>query len=227
MTRSNSEIKSDILNNLGRDARLQANKIKIEVNGGQAVVTGNVQSYQAREAAESDIWAVFGVTTVDNRLEIVFPPEFTRPSDEAIRENVQRLLAWDPDIYLERIEAFVQESRVILEGSVDSLWKKFRVEELVRNAGGVLAVTNKLAVIPSSDTSDERIGQDIIGILNRNSAIDVNSISVEVQNGNVRLIGTASGRNAFDVAEDIARYTQGVVHVDNQLVISGRRVSLS
>ncbi|HEX3019788.1 MAG TPA: BON domain-containing protein [Chitinispirillaceae bacterium] len=227
MPRSNSDIKGDILDNLARDTRLQSEKIKLEISGGLVVITGNVQSYQAREAVESDVWAVSGVSTVDNRLDIVFPPEFKRPSDEAILESVKRLLAWDPDIFLERIDAFVHEGRVILEGSVDRLWKKYRAEKLVRDAGGVMVVVNKLVVIPSGEYSDERIGQDIISILNRNSILDVNSISVEVQKGLVRLIGAVPSRTAFDVAEDIARYTQGVVNVDNQLVISAEKSSLS
>ncbi|HEX2957676.1 MAG TPA: BON domain-containing protein [Chitinispirillaceae bacterium] len=226
MPRSNSDIKGDILDNLARDSRLQSDKVKFEISGGLVVITGSVQSYQAREAVESDVWAVSGVTAVDNRLDIVFPPEFKRPSDEAILESVKRLLAWDPDIFLERIDAFVHEGRVILEGSVDTLWKKYRAEKLVRDAGGVMVVVNKLVVIPSGENSDERIGQDIISIFNRNSVLDVNSIAVEVQKGIVRLIGTVSGRTAFDVAEDIARYTQGVVNVDNQLVISGEKSSL-
>jgi osmotically-inducible protein OsmY len=221
MPRSNSEIKSDILNNLIRDSRLQHSKIKVEVDSGMVVLTGSVQSFQAREATESNIWAVSGVTAIDNRLNIIFPREFKKPSDDAIRENVQRILVCDPDVFLERIVPFVQDGTVILEGSVDALWKKFRVQQLVQNAGGVLAIINKLTVTPFINMSDERIGKDITGLLNRNTALNVNAITVEVQNGNVRLAGTVANRSAFDIAEDIARYTQGVIHVDNKLVIRG------
>lgn len=82
-------------------------------------------------------------------------------------------------------------------------------------------MVNKLAVVTTGDVTDERIGQEITGLLNRNFALNVNTISVEVQNGNVRLSGTVPDRNAFDIAEDIVRYTQGVTNVDNQLVIRG------
>lgn len=219
MPGNNENIKRDILNNIARDSRIESNKVKLEISDGMVVLTGSVQSYQARDAIESDVWAVSGVYAVDNKLDIVFPAEFIRPSDDAIRESVQRLLAWDPDIFLERIETFVHEGKVILEGAVDALWKKYRAEKLVRDAGGVVVVVNKIAVITSSDISDERIGQDIIGILSRNNNININSISVEVQNGIVRLIGSVESRNAFDSAEDVARYVQGVKNVDNQLLI--------
>jgi osmotically-inducible protein OsmY len=219
MPRSNSDIKSDIQNNLIRDSRLYHTKINFEVDSGMVMLSGSVQSYQAREAAEADVWAVSGVAAIDNRLEIVFPQEFKTPSDDAIRENLQRALVCDPDIFLERVVAFVQEGTVILEGSVDALWKKFRVQQLAQNAGGVLSIINKLTVIPVINVSDERIGKDITGLLNRNAALNVNSITVEVQNGSVRLVGTVSNRNAFDIAEDIARYIPGVVHVDNKLAI--------
>lgn len=221
MPRSNEDIKNDIMDSLARDSRLKSHDVKFEISNGLVVLTGSVQSYKAREAVESDVWKISGVTAIDNRLDIVFPPGYRKPADEAILESVNDLLSWDPDIFLERITAFVHEGRVILEGSVDMLWKKIRAEELVRNTGGVLAVVNKLAVVTSGDVTDERIGQEITGLLNRNSALNVNTVSVEVQNGNVRLTGTVSNRNAFDIAEDIARYTQGVTNVDNQLVISG------
>ncbi len=221
MPRSNEEIKNDIIDSLSRDSRLKSQNIKFEISNGLVVLTGNVQSYKAREAVESDVWKVTGVTAIDNRLDIVFPSGYRRPADEAILESVNQLLSWDPDLYLERMTVFVHEARVILEGSVNMLWKKIRAEELVRNAGGVLAVVNKLAVIGTGDFTDERIGQEITGLLNRNSVLNVNTISVEVQNGNVRLSGTVSNRNAFDIAEDIARYTQGVINIDNQLVIKG------
>jgi len=221
MPRSNEDIKNDIIDNLARDSRVKSHDVKFEISNGLVVLTGSVQSYRAREAVESDVWKVSGVTAIDNRLDIVFPPRYRKPTDEAILESVNGLLRWDPDIFLEKITAFVHEGRVILEVSVDMLWKKFRAEELVRNAGGVLAVVNKLAVITTGDVTDEIIGQEITGLLNRNSALNVNAVSVEVQNGNVRLTGTVPNRNAFDIAEDIARYTDGVTNVDNQLVIRG------
>lgn len=221
MPRSNSDIKSDIQENLTRDSRLQQSKIKFEIDSGLVVLTGSVQSFQAREAAEADVWAVFGVAAIDNRLAISFPQEFKKPSDDAIRENVRRVLVCDPDLFLERIVTFVQDGTVVLEGSVDALWKKFRVQQLAQNAGGVQAVLNKLTVLPVINVSDERIGKDLTGLLNRNTSLNVNSITVEVQNGNVRLVGTVSNRSAFDIAEDIARYTPGVVHVNNKLAIRG------
>jgi len=213
------QIKIDIENNLSRDSRIGQSKIKINFSDNTVILTGDVHSYSAREAAEMDVWSVKGVSAVENLLNVVFPPGYKSPSDSVIKDNVKRLISWDPDIYLERIEVFVEKGRVVLEGSVDQYWKKFRAEQLARESGGVTAVVNKLVVDLTEKISDEKIGQDIMSLMGRNSALDVNKITVEIKNGDVVLYGSVPSRRGFDVAEDLARYTPGVLSVENKLSI--------
>jgi osmotically-inducible protein OsmY len=220
MHRNSDDIKLDIVDRLSRDSRLNLNSVKIGVKAGFVELSGSVMSFNQRDIVESDVWTVGGVIGVDNRIEVTFPSAFRRPSDESIRESVQKLLSWDPDIFLERIEAFVHEGVIILEGSVDSLWKKRRAEQLAGNTGGVLKVLNKIAVVLTNKMSDEKIGQDIISSLHRNSITDINTISVVVFNGQVTLTGIVPGRAVFDIAEDVARYSHGVTSVENRLRIA-------
>ena len=213
------QIKIDIENNLSRDSRIAQAKIKINFSDNTVVLTGDVHSYSAREAVEMDVWSVKGVSAVENLLNVVFPPGYKSPADSVIKDNVKRLISWDPDIYLERIEVFVEKGKVVLEGSVDKYWKKFRAEQLARESGGVTAVVNKLVVDLTEKISDEKIGQDIMSLMGRNPALDVNKITVEIKNGNVVLYGSVPSRQGFDVAEDLARYTPGVLSVENKLSI--------
>ena len=39
---------------------------------------------------------------------------YKSPADSVIKDNVKRLISWDPDIYLERIEVFVEKGKVVL-----------------------------------------------------------------------------------------------------------------
>ena len=220
MLRSTEEIKMDIEDRLSRDTRIENGKIKIDVHQGKVILYGTVQSYSAREAAEADTWRVLGVGAIENRLDVQFRDGYRRPSDEAIRESVERLLSWDPDLFLERIGVFVQDGKVYLEGAVDALWKKIRARQLAFNAGGVSDVINKLVVSLTSKISDEIIGKEIMSLLRRNSSTNINTINIEVTNNKVILSGSVPDRTAFDVAEDIARYVQGVADVENRLSIS-------
>ncbi len=220
MARNSSDIKMDILDHLARDSRLESDKIKVEFCNGVAVLSGSVHSLAAKDAAESGCWAVSGVSGVENQLDVVFPEAYKRPSDEAIRESVEQLLRWDPDIYLQKISMFVSEGRVVLEGVVDKLWKKIRAEQLAGSAGGVVTVTNKITVALTAQISDEKIGQEIISTIHRNRILNINSISVEVINSRVILSGTVPNRVVFDTIEDIARYTAGVSSIENRMAIS-------
>ena len=66
------QIKIDIENNLSRDSRIGQAKIKINFSDNTVVLTGDVHSYSAREAAEMDVWSVKGVSAVENLLNVVF-----------------------------------------------------------------------------------------------------------------------------------------------------------
>lgn len=210
----------DIVDRLVHDSRINVKKIKVEMRDGMVVLTGSVQSFAAREAAESDVWMVKGVGLVENDLVVEFPEFYRRPSDLSIKESANQLMNWDPDLYLERIEVFVEDGVVVLEGAVKSYGNKIHAQRLVCSVGGVRGISNRLIVIPSEALSDEAIGRNIVSKFSNNFIIDVNSIYIKVQNGKVMLSGIVISRRALEVAEDLVRYTDGVVKIENRLVIA-------
>jgi osmotically-inducible protein OsmY len=61
-------VKSEIEAALIRNARLDAEGIRVEVRGDQVILIGTVPSWQEREEAERAAWASPGVGEVDNGL---------------------------------------------------------------------------------------------------------------------------------------------------------------
>lgn len=55
---------------LGRNAELTAHRIKVEAQGGNVILRGQVQSWGERAAAESAAWGAPGVTTVNDELQV-------------------------------------------------------------------------------------------------------------------------------------------------------------
>ena len=109
--------------------------------------------------------------------------------------------------------------RVTLRGSVDTLWKKIRIEELTLGLNGVLGITNELAVVPTERYVDKAIAEDIEAALDRNVNIDVDLIELKVENGKVTLSGTVGSLPDFRAAQKIAENTPGMLMVDNELII--------
>lgn len=53
-----------------RHASIDASKIKVEIVGNKAILTGYVRSFVESEDAEAAAWAAPGVNAVENKLEI-------------------------------------------------------------------------------------------------------------------------------------------------------------
>ena len=67
-----SEIKRKIEEALTRDAKTDASRITVEVEGSKVILKGTVRSWAEKEEAERQAWAAPGVTSVDNRIVITF-----------------------------------------------------------------------------------------------------------------------------------------------------------
>jgi osmotically-inducible protein OsmY len=64
------DVKARIEAALRRNAEVEAHHIRVQVQDGTVMLSGHVQSWAERAAAESAAWAAPGVTTVENALEI-------------------------------------------------------------------------------------------------------------------------------------------------------------
>lgn len=77
--------------------------------------------------------------------------------------------------------------------------------------------------------SADRVRDEIYRRLTADSWLDASQIELEVEGGDVTLVGAVESRRSHRLAEDIAASVPGVVHVDNHLRVTaeerGRRRS--
>ena len=221
MAKNDEDIKVAVIDQLYWDSRVEASKINVTVEGGEVVLSGSVPSLRARQAAYDDAGNVSGVIAVENRMVVEHPETPLVPPDERIQSNVQDVLNWNVTLDARTISVSVKDGVATLEGTVDSYWEKVSADETVSHVRGVFDVVNKLSVVPAKKLTDERIAQDINAALERNVAVNADSVGIAVENGVVTLSGTVRNWGERTAAFFTALYTKGVVHVDDRLSVKG------
>jgi hyperosmotically inducible protein len=220
MKRSDEVIKTDVVDHLHWDSRVDASNIKVTVDGGRVTLSGEVPSYSARIAAVDDARSVMGVTSVHNLLKVNYP---SMPSDEELVSNITSRLFLNPYLLSYKFDVSVDRGWATLEGTVDAYWKKIEAENEASSVRGVTGVTNKIAVVTTEDEAkkpvDEAIAEDVVNAITRNYKVNIDDVDVKVEDGDVILTGAVPTWEARAAAYRSAIYTFGVTHVDNNLAV--------
>ncbi|MGZ5021530.1 MAG: BON domain-containing protein, partial [Chthoniobacterales bacterium] len=81
-TISDEQLQQDVLDELRWDARVKPNEIGVAVKDGVVVLTGWVDSYSKKWAAEEAALRVRGVKALANDIEVRLPGSSERTDDE-------------------------------------------------------------------------------------------------------------------------------------------------
>ena len=215
---TDEEIQAKVLDELRWNPEVEPTDVGIEVDNGVVTLTGTIDSYPMKFAAEKAAHRVLGVKAVANDIEVQLPFDKTR-TDTDVAAAAASALEWDETVPHERIWVTVREGWVTLEGKVDRGYQKDATEKAICNLTGVRGVTN-LITITAPKVSPEQIRAKIEEALTRSAELDARRIHVEAQDSQVVLSGVVRTWVAREEAENAAWAAEGVSDVVNQIAVS-------
>ncbi len=218
MAKTDEQIQRDVLDELKWDARVQPNEIGVAVKDGIVTLTGWVDSYTKKWAAEDAAKRVRGVKAVANDIEVRLPRAAER-TDADLAAAALHALEWDAFVPIERLQVTVAKGWVTLEGAVDWEFQKEDAERVVRRLTGVRGVTNLITVKPHIQPSPAELKRKIEDALVRDAETDAQRITVEVQGSKVILRGKVRSWAERQEAERMAWSAPGVIEVENDILI--------
>ena len=211
------ELQESVMVELGWEPSIDAAHIGVAANAGVVTLTGHVQSYPQKVAAERAAARVKGVKAVAEEIEVKLPYDIRRGDENIAGAAIERL-TWDATVPPGAIEIRVEKGWITLNGEVDWYFQKEAAAQAVRTLIGVVGVSNLIEIKPTVNADD--VGQNITRALHRSWFYDPNTIRVSAKGGKIKLTGQVTTWSARDLAGATAWSAPGATFVENDISVS-------
>lgn len=212
--REDLELQKMVIDELEFEPSVKAAHIGVSVRDGVVTLSGHVESYAEKFAAERAARRIKGVKAIAQELEVQLPFEH-KTADDEIAARAVHLLDWDVAIPRGRISVKVEHGIVTLNGAVDWAYQRAEAEYDVRKLTGVKGVINDIMIVPRADIEDVRA--KIRAALERNAELEANNITVSVADGKVTLGGKVKAWTEREAAERAAWSVPGVRQIEDHI----------
>ena len=211
------QLHRDVVEELRWDPQINEAEIGVSVKGGVVTLSGTVETFAQKSAAERAVERVAGVRAVVEELH-VRPTTEHQHGDTDIAHAAVNALSRNIEIPAKKITVKVEGGWITLTGVVDWNYQRLAAEFAVRYLAGVKGLLNLIEVKPA--ISPAEVKSKIEAALKRNAELDAERIIVDTADGKVTLKGNVRSWTERMDAENAAWAAPGVRQVDDRLLVT-------
>ncbi|MGH9237315.1 MAG: BON domain-containing protein [Vicinamibacterales bacterium] len=213
LTGTDLRLRNFVVRELDWDPDVDASAIGVSAQNGVVTLTGFVDTYAGKLAAERVAKRVRGVRAIANDVTVRLTVDRTDAdiaADAAAALKVQTTVA-------DKVTIAVHHGRIGLTGTVEWFTQKEAAADAVKHVPGVRGVANYIDVASKPVFRD--VHRRIVSALHRNADLDARNLRVEVAGDVVTLTGTVGSWLQRDAAERGAASAPGIRRVQNRIVV--------
>lgn len=214
--KSDLQIQQDVMEELKWEPFLNASDIGVSVKNGIVTLSGQVDAYSKKIAAEKSAKNVTGVKAIAEDIQIGVSPTHDK-TDTEIAEAVLNALKWHTAVQEEKIKIKVEDGNVRLDGEVEWEYQRSNAKTAIENLSGVKSVINLITVKAKVLAAD--VTEKIMDAFHRSATIDAACIKPEITGNKVTLLGKVRSVSEKEDAESAAWNAPGVTTVENKLLV--------
>jgi osmotically-inducible protein OsmY len=206
-------VRDTVTHQLEWDPQVDASAIGVAAKAGTVTLTGYIDTYAGKLAAERAAKRVRGVRAVANEIEV--RPKLERTDADIARDVVRalELRSTVPD----NVQATVHHGHITLTG--EAMWEFQRrdAEKAIRHIRGVHGVVNRIGLAPMAAARDVR--HRIVEAFHRHADLDARHVTAHAAGDVVTLSGHVGSWLQREIAERAAADAPGITRVDNQITV--------
>jgi len=213
---TNEELELSVTDELVWDPKVDSDTIAVSAEDGTVTLRGTVGSFRAKREAQKAAQRVYGVTFVNNDLDVRILTE-NRREDAELRGDVLQALILD-SLVPGTVDATVKDGFVTLTGTTDWQYQRDEAEFVAGNLLGVTGVENDIYLTTPAPYAGD-VKDSIKKAMKRDAKLDADNISVETLNGTAILTGSVRSWAEHDTALSATWAAPGVTEVDDRLTV--------
>ncbi len=214
--KSDAQIKQDILDELVFLPNIDETQIGVIVEDGVVTLTGFVDAFPKKMAAEKAAKSVAGVKAVAEDIEVKYGDDYKK-TDKEIAKAAVNALEWNASVPKEKVMVKVENGYIYLTGELPWAFQRNAAKRTIQNLLGVNGVVNNIEIGPKVEPHN--IEEQITNALERSASLEAKGIRVQVDGHTVQLKGRVHSIKEKELAEKTAYKAPGIHRVQNDIVV--------